>query len=116
MKSIVTFCLLVLFVAPSPVFAGAGHNHGPKRQQIAITEAEAAKRAAKMVEVLASEQKIDASWVGIKESSVEQKKFNNIKEWQVVYNNDGIEDPSKRILFVFLSLSGEYIAANYTGN
>lgn len=117
MKSLPTLVFFFSLMLACPVFAGSGHYHGPKPEKAAISADEAAKRATEMVEKLAEGKKIDTSWVGIKESKIEQKTFNNnIPEWVVVFNNSKIEDASKQNLYIFFSLSGEYIAANFTGN
>ncbi len=36
-------------------------------------------------------------------------------EWLVIFNNENITDEEKQTLYVFLTISGEYIAVNYTG-
>lgn len=37
-------------------------------------------------------------------------------EWVVIFNNQKISESDKQKLYVFLTLNGEYIAANHTGN
>lgn len=41
--------------------------------------------------------------------------FDGDTEWVVVFVNDKIADTDKQKLYVFLTLGGDYIAANYTG-
>jgi len=69
----------------------------------------------KNVNRLASSGKIDKSWATVKVSKVEKKTFGNTPEWVVVFNNSDIADTEKRTLYVFLSVDGEYLAANHTG-
>ena len=106
------FFSMLFFV--TPVIAGSGHSHGPAKAP--VSGEVAASQALEAVKELASTGKIDASWVGIKESKVEQKTFNNGPEWVVMYKNQEIKDGTKQTLYVFLTLSGEYIAANFTGS
>jgi hypothetical protein len=41
--------------------------------------------------------------------------FKGNPEWVAVFVNDEITDPDKRTLYIYLTLGGDYIAANYTG-
>lgn len=111
--SIVFITSLLFFV--TPVLAGSGHSHGPTKEQVKISSAEVSKQASKIVESLAREGKIDKTWIGLKESKVEQKTFNQQSEWVVSYQNKDLNDVSKQTLYLFFTLNGEYIAANYSG-
>lgn len=89
--------------------SGHGHSHGPVSSDVA------ASKATKQVEQLATAGKIDASWSGIKPASVEQRTYAEGPEWVVTFKNDKVSDASKQTLYLFYSLDGFYIAANYTG-
>ena len=91
--------------------AGAGHSHG----QPEVSGEEAMKRASKTIAKLADAKKIDASWVGIAADKVVKKTFSKGPEWVVTFKNDKIKDPSKQTLYLFLSLWGDTLGANYTG-
>ena len=41
---------------------------------------------------------------------------NRKKEWVVVFTNEKVKDPKEKMLYIFLTLDGQYIAANYTGD
>lgn len=112
--SFALFFSVLFFVTPA--LAGSGHAHGPAKVQATVSGEVAASRALEAVKDLASAGKIDTSWAGIKESKVEQKTFNNGPEWVVMYKNQEIDDVTKQTLYVFLTLSGKYIAANFTGS
>lgn len=116
MKHLTIALLLSLLFFVTPVLAGSGHSHGPSQKQTPISIEAAASRASEIVKTLASDGKIDATWVGLKESKVEQKTFNQGPEWVVIYQNEKISSVSEQTLYLFLTLSGEYIAANYSGS
>lgn len=86
----------------------------PDRALIAADKAVdlASKKIQKMVDM----GKIDATWVDAKSNSVKQASYSQGPEWVVTFKNDKLAEPSKQILYLFYSLSGQYIAANYTGN
>lgn len=111
--TITLLCSMLFYIAPA--FAGTGHSHGPTKEQPPVSSEVTASRALEIVKELASAGKIEATWVGLKESKVEQKTFNNRQEWVVTYKNKEISDVSKQTLYLFFTLSGDYIAANYSG-
>ena len=115
MKKLSIALLLSLLFFVTPVLAGSGHSHGPTKEQVKISTEEVSKRALTMVESLAGEGKIDKTWVGLKESKVEQKIFSQRPEWVVSYHNKELDDASKQTLYLFFTLYGEYLAANYSG-
>lgn len=86
-----------------------GHSHGP------VSSDEAMSRADKKVHQLATKGVIDASWSGVQATSAEQKTFAKDVEWVIVFKNDKLKDPTKQTLYLFFSLDGYYIAANYSG-
>ena len=58
---------------------------------------------------------LDKNWASTTVSSSEKKMFDGRQEWVVSFVNEKVTDAKKRTLYVFLTLSGDYIAANYTG-
>jgi len=118
MKRILLTTLFALFVS-SNALAGAGHSHGPDGSHQypakAVAETVVKDKAAKKVDQLASTGKIDASWKGIKASKSEQKMFGHNKEWVITFNNPTLSDKTKQNLYLFYTLDGHYIAANYSG-
>lgn len=104
---------LALSLCSVAASAGAGHNHGHSHQPVDQQRAQAV--ATQSVQRLADSGKIDKSWKSVSASKAEQKKFGSRMEWVVVFNNDKVADAGKRKLYVFLTLAGEYLAANYTG-
>ena len=93
--------------------AGSGHDHG--HSHAPVNQATATTFATKVIVSLANRDKLDKSWTSITASSVEKEAYNGKEEWVAVFVNEKITDPAKQKLYIFLTLSGDYIAANYTG-
>ncbi|MDC4206975.1 MAG: DUF6488 family protein (plasmid) [Candidatus Manganitrophus sp.] len=114
MKKIsIYFLALFMFSAPL-VFAGPGsdHSHEPAAP---ISEKEALKSAEGFVDDIIKKGKLDASWADIKPAKVIQKKFKKDPEWVVTFENPKAADKQKQTLYVFMSLSGHYLGANFSG-
>jgi len=86
-----------------------GHSHGP------VDQSTAKKNAEKIVESLVKKNKVDESWAAISAASVEKKEFNGKSEWVVVFVNEKISNADKQKLYVFLTMGGDYVAANFSG-
>jgi len=110
MKNLITTLLFLFLFIVTPAIAGAGHSHGE-----AITNEQATSLASQKMKQLIDVGKIDPTWKEVKVSSIEQKTFSHDPEWVVKFTNDKISDASKQTLYMFFSLDGRYIAANYTG-
>jgi len=94
--------------------AGAGHDHGHSHDP--VTQIQAEEVATNSVSTLVDKGKIDKSWKSIKATKSEKKSFGGNMEWVVVFNNKNVSEPAKQTLYIFLTLGGEYLAANHTGN
>jgi len=93
--------------------AGGGHDHGHSHEP--VDQATANSNATKIIASFIKKNTLDKSWTGTTVASSEKKMFNGQQEWVVSFVNEKVADAKKRKLYVFLSLSGDYIAANYTG-
>ena len=115
MKKITAVFFALFAFSSALVFAGPGgdHSHEPTAP---ISEDQALKTAGDVVANNVKKGKLDPSWESIKPTNIVQKTFKKEPEWVITFNNGKIEDPSKQTLYVFLSLSGHYLGANYTGN
>lgn len=110
--SIVTF-IATLTIAPT-AFAGGGgrcHFHG----NAPIKEAILVGCASEYKEGLVSNGKIDSSWKGVKLDKAETVDGKMTKEWKFTFKNPAEKDTSKQTLYMFYTLSGNFIAANFTG-
>jgi len=95
--------------------AGGGHDHGHGHSHSPVNQATANSKATKIIASFIKKKTLDKSWASTIVSSSEKKTFNGKEEWVVSFINEKVADAKKRKLYVFLTLSGDYIAANYTG-
>jgi len=89
--------------------------HGAGHGAPAIAQNQAENIAISRVAMLVESEKIDKSWKLAKVVSAEQKTYNGESEWLVILKNNQVSDSAKSTLYIFLSSTGEYIAANFTG-
>lgn len=101
------------------VMAGNQHSHdgdhGHSHSQMAVDEVTATTKATTIVASLVEKDKLDKSWGTVVAGSVEKQTFEGDTEWVVSFVNTEITDLTKQTLYVFLTMNGEYIAANHTG-
>jgi len=123
MKKIIFCMMIVIAFTALPVFAAedcghdhdahAGHDHGHGHDHdMEISKDQVIEKASGYVDKLIKKGKLDASWEQIAPMGVKE---NDAHEWVVTYSNPEIEDSEKQTLYMFLTLSGKYIAANFTG-
>lgn len=106
-------CAAALFGA-APAFADKGsgcHFHGAKPAD----EPTVLTCAAQRKDALVASGKLDASWKTVKHEKVEQVDGKKGKEWKVAFKNPQVTDTAKQTLYVFLSLPGNILAANFSG-
>lgn len=99
------------FSVAAPAFAHPDHD---------MFEAEnprllALGSATYVVERMVQRSAIPESWANIEPTSAVLRQRNGADEWVVTFQNDAIANPAERTLYVMLTYSGVYIAANYTG-
>ncbi len=107
----------ILSVSALPVMAGSGHDHdhGHSHSYTPVSQEKASANATEIVAALVNRNKLDKSWISIAASSVDKITVQDNPEWVVVFVNKNITDADKQTLYVFLTLGGDYIAANFTG-
>lgn len=115
MRKLMFILALCFSVFNTPAIAGSGHDHGHGHSHGPVSSDIASDKAMKKVDQLAKAGKTDASWSDIQPASVEQKTYANGPEWVVTFQNSKVSDKEKQTLYLFYSLDGNYIAANYTG-
>ncbi len=104
-------------IAPYPLFASADgecHFHGnkPAAEATVLTCAEMHKLR------LIKKGTIAPSWAAIKHDSIQQVdvKGGKKKEWKLVFKDAAAKDKAKAIFYMFFSISGNFLASNFTGN
>ena len=116
MRNISTALLVSSLLFISPVIAGTGHDHNNGGHSHGPISSEGViKKATKQVKSLAERGKLDKSWIGIKAEGATQKTYSNETEWVVTFKNEKVSGPEKQILYIFFTLDGSYLAANFTG-
>lgn len=87
------------------------HFHGSRPAPEPVVAACADQRK----QALVKGGKLDASWASIKPEKVETIDGKKGKEWKLTFKNPAVKDASKQTLYMFYSLPGNFIAANFTG-
>ena len=105
----------ILSLSAFSAMAGSDHDHGHSHSYTPVNQDKASLNATEIVNALVSRNKLVQSWKSIKASSVEKITVQGNPEWVVVFVNKDITDAGKQKLYVFLTLGGDYIAANHTG-
>lgn len=113
-KLIITAASFATLVLATPAFASEGgschfHSDMPAKQAAVIDCANQRKNT------LAGSGKIDAAWKVVKHNKIEQVDGKKGKEWKVTFKDPAAKDKAKETLFVFFSLPGNFIAANFVG-
>lgn len=113
----ITFSLSLLLISPVSI-AGPGHEHDSHggHAQGPISDDKVSAKAKNRVQHLIESGKIAKSWEGLSATQAVQKTYSKGPEWVVTFDNKNISDLSKQTLFLFYTLDGHYIAANFTGN
>jgi len=107
--------LLFGFILSLSAIAGSDHNHDHSHSYDPVNQDKAKSNATEIVAALAKRNKLDKSWTSVNAASVEKITVQGNPEWLVVFVNKDIADDKKQKLYVFLTLGGDYIAANFTG-
>lgn len=115
MRNFMVCILTALTLSVTSAYAGPGgpgHSHGSVAP---ATEEQVIKNASEIVAALVQKGKIDSSWKGIKPTETKKKKSQYDPEWIVTINNPKIANKEKNTLYVFFSLDGQYLGANFSG-
>jgi type 1 fimbria pilin len=90
---------------------GSCHFHGKKP----ATETTVSSCAVQRKDNLVKTGKLDAAWSAIQPTSIEAVDGKKGKEWKVTFKDATAKDKSKETLYMFFTLPGNFIAANFTG-
>ncbi|MGE4049551.1 MAG: DUF6488 family protein [Piscinibacter sp.] len=114
MKSLIATLAIsfAAIAAPSRADEGGGcHFHGSKPATADTVSGCATLRKAQLVK----QGKLDATWASVKGGAPEQVDGKKGKEWKVTFQNPAATDKAKQTLYMFYTLPGNFIAANFTG-
>lgn len=103
-----------LCLSTAPAWADKGsscHFHGNK----AAPEATVLGCAAQRKDALVKAGKLDAGWQAAHPGKPEQVDGKKGREWKVTFRNPAATDKGKDTLYMFFTLPGNFIAANFTG-
>ena len=115
MKKLVSIATLLLSISTAPAaFAGGDgkcHFHGstPAKESVVVGCANSYKDA------LVGKGKLDASWKNANLDKAEVVAGKDKKEWKLAFKNAAEKDASKQNLYMFYTLTGNFIAANFSG-
>lgn len=103
----------VLFTAPS-AFAAAGggchfHGNAPVKEPVIVGCASNHK------DDLVAKGKLDSSWKAVSLEKSQTVEGKSMKEWKLSYKNPKEKDAAKQTFYLFYLLTGNFIAANFTG-
>lgn len=87
------------------------HFHGNK----AATSETVAGCALQRKAILIKNGKIDKSWQPISQDKIEQIEGKKGKEWMVTFQDPNAKYKAKQTLYMFFTVTGNFIAANFTG-
>lgn len=88
----------------------SAHSDHAQRPETVIRQ-----MATSEVKQLVGKGKLDASWKDVEAGKAEQRITKGIKEWVITFNNPKEKDATKQNLYVFLTSTGDFVAANHTG-
>lgn len=104
-------CYLLLCIILSSGFSIAHPGHGEK-----ISEEELVLRAKFNIKRLVEKNKLEGSWEQHAQfQSVAKRYVGEEVEFALEFSNPKLHDAKKRVLYVYLTASGDYIAANFSG-
>ena len=97
-------------------FGGQAHahsNHHHSNQK--VSEATIKSNAQKRIGILIEKKKLSSIWRKAKLLSSEKKRFKGRVEWLIKFENVMTADASKKVLYMFFNINGDFLAANFTG-
>ncbi len=107
----VTFCLLISLAFSASSLAHTDHHHSRKEANHSTIRVKAKGHVKRLI----NKKKLEPSWSKAKFVGSQKKKFKKRNEWVVTFENIEVNDTKKKMLYIFLNLYGDFIAANFTG-
>lgn len=115
MKHIIAMAALTASFSFTPLAmaseGGGCHFHG----YMPAKEATVIGCATKQKDFLIRGGKLEATWQAVPLDKAEKVEGKGTKEWKLSFKNPAATDKTKDTLYMFFTLSGNFIAANFTG-
>lgn len=109
----ITFCLMIMMMfALTAVSAQAAGGHDDHGHGAELSKSQIEQKASGLVAKIVEKGQLDPSWKQIKPQKASETRNHT---WLVTFVNPEIKESDKKTLYMFLTLSGEYLAANFTG-
>lgn len=113
-----TLILVSALVFSTTIFAGPGggahsHGHGHSQAAPAISKEKTQEIGKFHISRLVKAEKLESTWSEAVYDQSEKKVFSGSEEWVVTFTNE--KSTKEKKLFIFLKISGEFVAANFTG-
>lgn len=96
----------------SATYAHSSHSHGSKKE---VSEIKVKAIVTSQVNRLIAKQKLEKSWGKVEIKELVKKKFGAKEEWVATLVNPNVSEKDKSVLYVFINLYGDFVAANFTG-
>ncbi len=97
------------------VTAASAHGPDGHEPRTEIAEAQAGERASTIVNEIIDDGRLNASWSNVEPTEIKKRTYDGEIEWLVIFRNEKEANPRKRMLYISLSLYGDYYGANHTG-
>lgn len=91
------------------------HKHGYESLKKEISKKNVEEIAKKEVTKLANEKKIHMSWKNVPISMIGKTHYGDTNDWKVGFTNYKIKNKKRQTLYIFVSVRGKVVGANYTG-
>lgn len=115
MKKFISIATLIatFSLAPAAFAGGSGscHFHGNSPAKEAVVVGCAKEKISDLV----AKAKIEMSWKSASLESAETVEGKSMKEWKLTFKNPAALEANKKTLYMFFTLTGNFIGANFDG-
>jgi hypothetical protein len=121
MKIFIKATIVTLSLSLTTLYAAEHHNHSHscnhdyQALKNEVSKTTIKNNAKKKVQKLVLEKKVPKSWKSVPISKIGKTHYGNTDDWVVGFDNLKIKDKSKQTLYIFVSVHGKIMGANYTG-
>jgi hypothetical protein len=109
----ILLALAMVLSSGGSALAHPEHEHEHRAPRAALSEDAAKARAKEEVARLISVSKVDGSWKDVAIKGIEKRTHKDSWEWVATFENATAK--KDKVLYVFLTPQGDFVAANFTG-